>query len=117
MVTTQVVGSYRQAIERRDRRALVSRLRELDSFGALARQVEISEVLAYCRAVQRTHDPVLARFAMLALCGALPTEKTLSRTKGRGNRNMGREAPCKICVSGAEETQKHAMLECKHSGQ
>ena len=112
----RVVGSYRRAIERRDQRALVTRLRKLESFGALARQADTADVLSYCRAVQRTHDPVLARFAMCAICGALPTERTLSRTTGRGNNNMGRGAPCKMCVGGAEESQTHALLECRHSG-
>ena len=111
---TNVVGSYRRAIERRDKRTLFKRLTTKESHGNIARQVGEAAVLEYVGAVQRAHDPTMTRFAVLALCGSLPTEETLARSLGRASGNAGRGDLCKLCTGAVKETLTHALLECPH---
>jgi hypothetical protein len=100
-------GSYRAALMKQAREAQTARWLALPRQGRILRLYPAG-TLALIAGVQRTKDPDLLRFVLLALTEWLPTEHRLEVAGGRGRGGF-----CKLCPGQCRDTLLHA-LSCPH---
>ena len=68
---------------------------------------DVAGMRRLCLAAQKTHDPWLMRYFILAASEWLPTEHRLLRSRTAGTL---RDGTCNLCESGHAETVRHTVV-------
>ena len=124
----EVLGSYRQAMDRSCQRGLVASLAKkfTDPNGAkmqgrLAAEVGHARLLAWCALVRKMKDSRVLKFALLAMTRHLPSREVLriqqARVDGRPIAPQASDvkvSACTLCRHLKAETNDHAICECQH---